>query len=521
VFAAVAAKAQVPSERESVGLPPDPKPIGLPPDPKPIALPPTPQWIVQPTGSAAAAEVKPTVQPSTPEPVRRRQTQAVRIAPVARADIAIELADFVHAPASGNAPLMTRINFLFHAGDGSGRQFVNDMRGRIYAIRNGVLLPVPFLDVVAARGLSVPAGEPSNSEVGLITFAFHPDFSRSGAPGYGKFYTLHTEPADRMNSGQVPVFRGPKDPPHHNNVLVEWSVDPSNPDRIVPGSSREILRLGAHSNDNGGGQLGFDPNLAPGNPDYGQLYISVGDGGNTVWDNGKVEKYHLAQNMMSAFGKILRINPLRAGERPYSVPVSNPFLGRKDVLPEIWASGLRNPQRFSWDRGGAKQMLIADIGQANVEEINLGKPGANYGWGLYEGDFLVDHTNQNNLTPLPDPPAGFAFPVAVYGHAEGSAVTGGFVYRGKQVPELAGKYIFGDLGSGALFAADAQSLEAGIRTPISRLRIFYHGAEAANVAEAMLKSARADMRLGMGEDGDIYVLTKSDGGIRKIVRHPR
>ena len=165
-------------------------------------------------------------------------------------------------------------------------------------------------------------------------------------------------------------------------------------------------------------------------------------------------------------------------------------------------------------------MLIADIGQASVEEINLGQAGANYGWGTYEGEFIVNHQNQNNLNPLPNGkvPAGFSFPVATYGHADGLAITGGFVYRGKTLPDLSGKYIFGDLASGALFTADANSLEAGTKTPIYRLRISYHGREAATVAEAALKTGRADLRLGLGEDGEIYLLTKTDGGIRKITR---
>jgi glucose/arabinose dehydrogenase len=167
-------------------------------------------------------------------------------------------------------------------------------------------------------------------------------------------------------------------------------------------------------------------------------------------------------------------------------------------------------------------MLIADIGQATVEEIDLGKAGANYGWGIYEGDFLVDHQDEKNVTALPkgNLPPGFAFPVATYGHSDGLAVTGGFVYRGRQVPELAGKYIFGDLVSGALFYADAQSLEAGTRTPVLRLRLFYHGAET-TMTDGVLKASRADLRIGMGEDGEIYLLTKTDGAIRKIVRHVR
>jgi glucose/arabinose dehydrogenase len=438
---------------------------------------------------------------------------------VAASSLTVELRDFVRIPASASSQPLARINFLFHAGDGSGRLFVSDMRGKIYVIRNGAVLAMPFLNVAAApHFLSDGAG---NSEVGLLGFAFHPDFNRLNRPGHGKFYTLHSAASRLPADPRIPLFKGPKSSPDHFNVLSEWSADAKNPDRIDPASRREILRLAVHSNDHGGGQLGFNPNASPQDPEYGLLYIAVGDGGNTVWDNGAVDKYRQAQNMTSAFGKILRINPLPQGARTYSVPASNPFVGRNDVLPEIWVSGLRNPERFSWDRGGDHKMLIADIGQAGVEEINLGKPGANYGWGSYEGDFIVDRQNEKKLTPVPrgKPPAGFLFPVAVYGHADGIAITGGFVYRGKLIPELAGKYIFGDLDKGALFYADAQSLEAGKRTPVSRLKLFYRGAQAENLAEGVLKAVRADLRLGLGEDGEIYILTKTDGAVRQLIRH--
>jgi glucose/arabinose dehydrogenase len=493
----------------------------LPPTLQPVGLPPTPSAVTPPEPSASGQlQGRGT---SSENPLQGVASPASRIPRITQSNLAIDLADFARIPASDSNPPLAKLNFLFSAADGSGRLFVNDMRGMIYIIKDGVVLPTPFLDIANARVPRFFSEGGGNSEVGLLTFAFHPDFNHKGMPGYGKFYTLAAQRSLLVDDGSVPVFRGPRMPPHHFNVLSEWSVDPKDPNRIDPGSRREILRLAAHSDDHGGGQLGFNPNASPRDPDYGLLYISVGDGGNTVWDHDKVEEYHLAQNMMSAFGKILRINPLRSGSRSYSVPSSNPFFGRKDVLPEIWVSGLRNPERFSWDRGGGKKMLIADIGQATVEEINLGKAGANYGWGTYEGDFFVDHLNQNNLTPLPNGkvPAGFSFPVAAYSHADGIAITGGFVYRGKQVPELSGKYIFGDLASGALFYADANSLEAGTKTPIYRLRIFYHGAEAATTAEAVLKSRRADLRLGLGEDGEIYVLTKTDGGIRKIARHTR
>jgi len=489
-------------------LPPTPQPIGLPPTPAPVTS----------SGPPASGQLQGRGI-SSANPLQGVTSPASRIPRITQSNVAIELADFARIPPSDGNPPLAKLNFLFSAADGSGRLFVNDMRGKIYVIKDGVVLSTPFLDLANAGVPLFFSSGGTNSEVGLLTFAFHPDFNHKGAPGYGKFYTLAAQGSQLVDDGSVPIFRGPKMPPHHFNVLSEWSVDPRNPNRIDPSSRREILRLAAHSDDHGGGQLGFNPDASPRDPDYGLLYISVGDGGNTVWDGGKVEEYHLAQDMTSAFGKILRINPLRSGNRSYSVPATNPFVRAKNVLPEIWASGLRNPERFSWDRGGAGKMLIADIGQTTVEEINLGQAGANYGWGLYEGDFLVDHLDEHHLTALPGgkPPKGFTFPVAVYGHADGQAVTGGFVYRGKSIPELVGKYVFGDLATGALFYADAASLESGARTPLFKLRLFYHGTEEA--LTDVIKSNRADLRLGLGEDGEIYLLTKTDGGIRKIMRH--
>lgn len=416
---------------------------------------------------------------------------------VVEAGLAVDLADIVTLP-PGAANQPARVNYLFHAGDGSGRLFVADMRGRIYVIKAGKLLAQPFLDVAAARGAHFDVGSDANGETGLLTFAFHPDYAIKGAPGYGKFYTLDCEDAaEGGNQAQ------------HYNVLSEWTADPAHPDRINPASRREILRLMAGADDHGGGQLGFDPNARPRDADYGLLYISVGDGGD--------DDTHPAQDMSSASGKILRINPLRAAGRSYSVPPTNPFVHDKNALPEIWASGLRNPERFSWDSGGLKKMLIADIGQATVEEINVGQAGANYGWGVYEGDFLIDHAH--NLTALPNgkPPKGFTFPVAVYGHADGQAVTGGFVYRGKTIPELTGQYVFGDITSGALFYADAASLESGARSPIFKLGLVYHGAPA--TLAGITRNSHADLRFGLGEDGEIYLLTKADGAVRKLVRH--
>jgi hypothetical protein len=226
------------------------------------------------TYAAGARPIMPSTNPLVPR--------------VAQSNLAIDLIEFARIPASDKSPPLARINFLFHAGDGSGRLFVNDMRGKIYVIRNGTILSNPFLDVGAARS---PYFFSEDAEHGLVTFAFHPDFAKKGAPGYGKFYTIHSERGGLEGNEQTPLFRGPKAVPDHFKIICEWTIDSRNPDRIDPTSRREILRLAPWRQDHGGGQLGFDPNLAPGDPDYGLLYISVGDGGNSVPSGGKVDFY--------------------------------------------------------------------------------------------------------------------------------------------------------------------------------------------------------------------------------------
>ncbi len=147
--------------------------------------------------------------------------------------------------------------------------------------------------------------------------------------------------------------------------------------------------------------MGFNPNARPGQPDYGLLYIGVGDGGNTIFRNGQVDELHTAQNLMSPLGKILRINPLQDGRWQYGVPRGNPLVNDAQVLGAIWAYGLRNPARFSWDTAGKGKMMIADIGQARIEEINVGVAGANYGWSQREGTWVVDHRDER-ISTLPN-----------------------------------------------------------------------------------------------------------------------
>jgi glucose/arabinose dehydrogenase len=483
----------------------------------------------KPSAPPEQPKLPPAQSPSPPAPGAVSNPAKHFAAPVAKSDLAADLVDVVKIPPSSNQAPLAAINFLTHAGDGSGRLFVNDMRGKIYIIRDRRLLETPFLDVAAARN---PYFRSDGQELGLLTFAFHPDFATTGTRGFGRFYTIHTENLGGIaDSGGARVLWDPTLHPDHFTVVTEWLVDPNNPDRIDPASRREVLRFGPWRKDHAGGQLAFDPNLKPSDPDYGLLYISVGDGGDSVLDgSGLVDIHRQAQNTAVPFGKILRIDPLENGKAHYGVPATNPFVNQPGFLPEIWALGLRNPERFSWDRGGQHKMLIADIGQANIEEIDLGQAGANYGWSTYEGRFIVDHENEKNLSPPPDPlPPGFVFPAAEYDHTDGVAVTGGFVYRGKALPQLMGKYIFGDIVSGDIFYADADALESGKDAKIYKLRIFYRGKETpmrtpqqdtGSAGKGIVgDNGRVDLRFGMDQDGEIYVLTKADGMIRRLASH--
>jgi hypothetical protein len=228
---------------------------------------------------------------------------------------------------------------------------------------------------------------------------------------------------------------------------------------------------------------------------------------------------------------MLRIDPLESpgGGAAYTSPTGNPFAGDgdPDTLAEIWSYGLRNPHRFSWDTGGAGRMYISDIGQANIEEINVGAWGANHGWSEREGTFLVVHTNENDVFSLPpdDATYGYDYPAIQYDHDENDrAVTGGYVFRGCAC-DLEGEYVFGDLTSGRLFHATAAGLDGSSPTPFAALRLV----DAADEVEKSLlemiggvgtPAPRADLRFGRDDDGRIYLVTKRDGMVRALAPTP-
>lgn len=274
-------------------------------------------------------------------------------------------------------------------------------------------------------------------ERGLLGIAFHPEFEENGL-----LYTFTSEPvAGPADFSTLP----PGVAANCQSVVTEWAVrDPEARDLVLdPASAREVLRIDKPQFNHNGGTLVFGRDE--------MLYVSVGDGGaaNDVGPGHAPGGNGQSLAAGNVLGKILRIDPLGRDSRNgrYGIPEENPILG--GGLDEVWAWGFRNPFRMSFDRKTGR-LWVADVGQNDVEEVDVVRPGRNYGWPVKEGTFLFD--SRGFVTAdSPGSPAGLIDPVAQYDHAtpvasvkEGSAAVGGFVYRGKAVHELRGRYVFGD-----------------------------------------------------------------------------
>ncbi|MFB3061997.1 MAG: sorbosone dehydrogenase family protein, partial [Candidatus Binatia bacterium] len=295
---------------------------------------------------------------------------------IVKSGLSVKIVDFVQVPASSSSPPLARINLLYHSRDNTGALFVNDLRGKLYVIDRGIV--TTYLDLASLHPNFV---DTPRLGTGFGCFAFHPDFATNGI-----FYTVHSEdpgfaPPDLGSTSTVgPVV---------HSVIKEWTVDDPVAN-VFTGTVREILRIAQPSFIHAVQQIGFNPNANPGDADYGMLYIAQGDGEEEPFTDNP-------QNLSSPHGAILRIDPLgiNSPNGAYGIPADNPFAndGDSNTLGEIWAYGFRNPHRFSWDTGGDGKMLIGEIGEHNVEEVNLGKVGANYGWNEREGTFQFDKNN--------------------------------------------------------------------------------------------------------------------------------
>lgn len=315
----------------------------------------------------------------------------------------------IHLGLTQVATGLSRPLLVTNAGDGSGRLFVVEQTGTIRIIKAGTVLATPFLDL----GASISGGD----EQGLLGLAFHPSFKSNG-----KLYVSYT---DRNGT----------------SVIREYRVSTTDPNRVNTSSGRTILTLRQPYSNHNGGNIAFGPD--------GDLYIGFGDGGD-AGDPG-----NRAQNLNTLLGKLLRIDVnRRTGTLQYGIPPGNPFVG-KSGLDQIWAYGLRNPWRWSFDRVTG-DLWIGDVGQNAHEEVdralashgrNAGR-GLNFGWRVMEASHCYSPSSGCSRT-------GKTLPLTEYGHTNGRcSITGGFVYRGSAYPDLVGAYIFADYCSGEIWYVD-------------------------------------------------------------------
>jgi glucose/arabinose dehydrogenase len=335
-----------------------------------------------------------------------------------------------------------------HAGDGTGRLFVIEKKGRVMIVRGGAALPTPFLDITPLVGSG-------GSEQGLLSVAFHPDYAANGL-----LYVYYTD-----LQGDVAIAR--------------YGVSSESPDRADPGSAAKLFGVEKPASNHNGGLALFGPDR--------YLYVGLGDGGRAgdPWGN--------AQNRGALLGKMLRLDV--DGGWPYAIPPDNPFASDSAARPEIWAYGLRNPWRFSFDRATG-DLYIGDVGQNAWEELDFQRAGSgggqNYGWNHMEGR----HCFRVNPTCNAE---AYEQPIVEYPLTGGNcSIIGGYVYRGPSFPQLAGIYFFADYCSGRLWATQEQAPGDWLTQELPRTRL-------------QLSS------FGEDEAGEIYVTSLSDSGLYRLV----
>jgi glucose/arabinose dehydrogenase len=346
---------------------------------------------------------------------------------------------------------------LTHAGDGSNRVFVGIQQGIIHVFPNDPTAEKTKVYLDIQKQVFYGGGD---DEQGLLGLAFHPQYKKNGE--FFLFYTLKKDTS--------------------TNVLARFKVSKEDPNKADPGSEEILLRVKRPYPNHDGGTICFGPD--------GFLYVTLGDGG-AADDPKKV-----GQKLNSLLGKVLRIDVDRKDEgKAYAIPKDNPFVEVKDALPEVWAYGLRNIWRMSFDRKTGK-LWAGEVGQNLYEEINIIEKGGNYGWSKRESlhPFSTDgvDVNKNMIDPIWE-----------YHHSVGRSITGGHVYRGKRFPELDGHYLYGDFVTSKIWA------------------LRYDDAKKRVVANRPIRDLGLPI-LSFGEDeqGELYLLTSTITGqsVRQFVR---
>ncbi len=452
----------------------------------------------------AYMHTKPAPESIVPEEDTLLELQNPIASEIRISDLTVNLEFVTQIPESSEEKPRTRIAKLDYI-PGTDRLFISDLRGKLYELKHGYK-PKVYLDFNEERSDFIPK---PGLATGLGSFAFHPDFLQNGL-----FYTTHTEPpqsadADFSLDDSLDVTL--------QWVLTEWKVaDPSKgkPDH----EGREMLRIDMMTGVHGVQEITFDPNAREDDPEYGLLHICVGDGGSV--GKGALQ---VAMGPAQVWGSIIRIDPLgsNSSNGQYGIPETNPFVQNDSLggTPEIYAYGFRNPHRLTWDQDN--RMLVSDIGQHRVEELNLVEPGRDYGWPRVEGTFLIRPLiDMSEVYKLPDEQwvREVTFPVAQYDHDQGNAISGGFEYTGSKVPELKGKYLFGDIVRGRLFYVELTDLKLGQQAPVYEWNV----AMAGQLTDLVLLSGstRVDLRLGRDSRGEMYLFTKADGKVYRMVAEP-
>ncbi len=396
-------------------------------------------------------------------------------------------------------------NLLVDPSDGTDRLLVVDQPGQIWLIKDGTLLETPFLNV-SDRLVSLNT---FFDERGLFGLALHPQFSMPGTGGYRRLYTYTSEP----NIGTADFVDGTINT-DHQSVVAEWLVDANNPDVVDSSTRREIVRIDQPQANHNAGMLAFGPDM--------NLFIALGDGGNGDDQGDGHSPQGNAQDLEKVHGKILRIDPLgnNSANSQYGIPGNNPFTTDPNAIDEIFAYGFRNPFRFSFELAAdgtqTDNMIIADVGQHDIEEVNTMDVsvdgGSNFGWRVKEGTFIFDEggpgVDGDVTADSPGQPPGLVDPVVQYDHTEGRAIIGGYVYRGNEIAGLQGSYDFADyegpgMGRGRIFETDLDAANPQIR-------------ELLLDDGPLVTGGQFDFRIkGFGQDaeGNVYVLAGEGFGL--------
>jgi hypothetical protein len=509
------------------------------------------------------------------------------------APLALEITDYLALPITGKLEgtgqtdgMLARINAFRDEPGATGRTFLVDLNGPVYILDKASKGLTTYLDFNgrSRKGLFRKLAYEVGFGNGVVTLQFDPGYSKNG-----KFYTVHIEDpaleapampdstdAPGLNlSGYAPTTAIPTPGPTvREGVLLEWT-DTNRSNARFEGSARELLRVALNTRIHPLGDLSFNPAARPGDAEWGVLYISCGDGGSGEAPRPDVRPN--PQRLDTLVGKILRIVPdltahiatTHVSENGrYRIPNDNPFVALRGARHEIWAYGLRNPHRLNWGRDPAdarKRVLITNsIGMRTWETVNIVRRGANYGYSLREGNELMQLDNKTTRLPDVDKVPIVVgtevsgemtptYPVVQYGHVPGGgdAIGSGFVYDGKAIPALRGKYLFTDLSTGRVWyanyddmlAADdgnpatlaamhelkivwddpADSPDAGKQTydtmfPIAKAAYRARGGKDPDLPgrAAVSGDGRADAHFAVDAAGELYIFSKTDGMIRVV-----